>query len=282
VQRQYEELPDALRDVVMQLDGGSSSEEESGLRGIVAKNRVARDYGGDEGVVCVAISRFNHSCDSNCEQSWDDEAEQERVHASRSIREGEELTLPYVDLRASASGRDGALFRTYGFRCACPVCTMKDPMGNVSRDRIKTLQARLDSVVEDAYEAYDARPGIDMAAELLELYDQTPLGPKIIRADACYAAFVLSIKADDLSEAKGWIRKAYQHSLVARGKDHPDTKALGKLVKDPEDSPFSKKNDPQEAAVNAYVGVGGVISLGMLFQIFDSLGKMQRMTDPFA
>ncbi|CAK0871051.1 unnamed protein product [Prorocentrum cordatum] len=157
-----------------------------------------------------------------------------------------------------------------------------NPMANVSRDRIRTLQARLDSVMDDAYDADEARPGIDMAAELLELYDRAPLGPKSIRADACYAAFVLSLKADDLAGAKGWVRKAYQHSLVARGKDHPDTKVLEKLVKDPEDSPFSKKNDPQEAAVNVYVALGGIVSLGMLFQIFQSLARMQRMADPFA
>lgn len=66
-------------------------EESKTVAGIVRTNNYPRAINSDDGVLCLAFSRFNHSCQPNCEQSWDEDAFQLQAYACTFIAAGEEF-----------------------------------------------------------------------------------------------------------------------------------------------------------------------------------------------
>ncbi|OJD16762.1 hypothetical protein AJ78_03100 [Emergomyces pasteurianus Ep9510] len=73
---------------------------------------------------------LNHSCLPNAQHSLSapttDRNKKERdfltVYACRSIKEGEEITIPYESLYMDAAGRQQFLLQEHGFECACKLC----------------------------------------------------------------------------------------------------------------------------------------------------------------
>jgi len=49
----------------------------------------------------VNVSRINHSCKPNAKHTWNSKLGEQTVYAVRLIREGEELTLSYLEGGAS-------------------------------------------------------------------------------------------------------------------------------------------------------------------------------------
>ncbi|KAH7928873.1 SET domain-containing protein [Leucogyrophana mollusca] len=78
-------------------------------------------------VLCLAISRFNHSCSPNARYSWHAGSGRQRVYALREIQAEEEIFVSYIGGRnvygSSRKDRQKRLQR-YGFTCACAVCTL--------------------------------------------------------------------------------------------------------------------------------------------------------------
>ena len=66
------------------------------------------------------ISTINHSCVPNCVVSFNGSSEA-TIRAVRSIAEGEELSICYVDSGAELHARQSQL-ATYGFECVCKRC----------------------------------------------------------------------------------------------------------------------------------------------------------------
>ena len=67
----------------------------------------------------------NHSCDPNCEFTSSEGGRYIREFATRDIKEGEELTISYLepdDLLKDAEERKDLLFESFGFECVCRRC----------------------------------------------------------------------------------------------------------------------------------------------------------------
>ena len=71
--------------------------------------------------VFPSASRFNHSCEPNCAQRFDAFA-CVVVETTRHVRQGEELTIPYVDVALNLEKRNERLERAFAFRCDCARC----------------------------------------------------------------------------------------------------------------------------------------------------------------
>mmetsp|Transcript_94038 Transcript_94038/g.303771 ORF Transcript_94038/g.303771 Transcript_94038/m.303771 type:complete len:335 (-) Transcript_94038:87-1091(-) len=204
----------------------------------------------DPSVVCAAISQFNHSCNPNCEQSWDEDAQLERVHTSTFVRAGEELFLPYIDVRAPIVERARRLQRAYGFRCLCADCNTSDTEGDRRRVYMRQLERQVDGELEFIGDREDAQRAIEKVLDLLELYDEEGLYSKSIRERACFSAFQLAVRSGDLEDAKQWITKAYQNSVVYRGKLHPEAQRLKVILEEPEKQPEFQVREAATSALN--------------------------------
>ncbi|KAH9991316.1 hypothetical protein F4779DRAFT_609683 [Xylariaceae sp. FL0662B] len=67
-------------------------------------------------------SRFNHSCDPNAVYSNDWQPGYWLARASRNIKAGDEVTIPYIPIVASRERRQITLSSGWGFQCLCDMC----------------------------------------------------------------------------------------------------------------------------------------------------------------
>jgi len=94
-------------------------------------------------VLCQTISRFNHSCNPNCEAVWSEEIGQNQVYACIEIKAGEELSLSYIEHRAPREERQEELLEDYKFQCRCSACESADPDCDERRMRMLELHPEL-------------------------------------------------------------------------------------------------------------------------------------------
>ena len=107
------------------------------------------------GAVYRTLSRFNHSCAPNCTWSFVHESESKpgggavsvNVRAIKPVKEGDELTISYVDPTVGRAERRKQLWAKYRFECACPLCASP-------RDANRQLPG-VDPYLEAAFGAVD-------------------------------------------------------------------------------------------------------------------------------
>lgn len=275
VKRQIAVLPDHVKEAFLELADAQAASKgwEKSLTGILGTNLLRRTPESSDTNLCLNISRFNHSCDPNCEQSWDPEAGKQRVFASTQIQRGEELVLPYLDVCVPSAERSRELLAAYSFRCFCPACSTSNPDGELRRANMKKVRRRLELAVQEQsgfVGDIDANVALDFARELLELYDDEVFHPKGVRLEACSNAFELALRANKVEEAGAWARKAYNHALTCLGKDHQQTRRLKQYASEPE-SYQDKSQEGGGLGDIALVGTLLVVGVGtftMLLRIF--------------
>lgn len=74
------------------------------------------------------------SCSPNATWKFDPKSFAFSIQAGREIKEGEEITIAYVDLLQPTAVRQKGL-EWYGFKCACKACT--DPESDARRAKIR-------------------------------------------------------------------------------------------------------------------------------------------------
>jgi SET and MYND domain-containing protein len=99
--------------------GREDGDEEKTSSGKKQRETVLREPVGLG--VFPSASRFNHSCEPNCAQRFDAFA-CVVVETTRHVRQGEELTIPYVDVALNLEKRNERLERAFAFRCDCARC----------------------------------------------------------------------------------------------------------------------------------------------------------------
>ena len=115
----------------------SGRERRSSSSQLLRRGGVGREGGSEfprparvAGAVYRTLSRFNHSCAPNCTWSFVHESESKpgggavsvNVRAIKPVKEGDELTISYVDPTVGRAERREQLWAKYRFECACPLC----------------------------------------------------------------------------------------------------------------------------------------------------------------
>ncbi|CAK0820860.1 unnamed protein product [Prorocentrum cordatum] len=232
---QFNNLSRAQKRAVLRLsDCWRMAGKRRSLEGILRTNGMGCSSDSDDGVLCLEISRFNHSCAPNCEQSWDGTALQERVHACSAIQAGQELCLSYIDVRAPRAERAHRLREGYRFNCRCAACseTACSRASDARRASLQQLGRDLPMVG-----ARDPAAGIKVVSDMLLLYDQEGIDLHTLRKQACYYAFQLALHAGPAAWASGWAEQAYRHSRLCCGEHHPETVWLLGYARDPHSHP---------------------------------------------
>jgi len=198
------------------------------LAGIIVTNNYSLGLGSSYGGIFLELSRFNHSCAPNCEQSWDEDAQEIHVYASTAIRAGEEMYTYFVDPRMSRRDRLQQLSRIYRFTCSCASCTGSG--GDPQRTGLLKLGRQIRLLA-----ARDPARGVELVSQLLGVYQQEDITPKSFWKDACYHACQLALLGGDLSAGREWAQRAHAWSIVCHGKGHAETRRLLQIVEAPGD-----------------------------------------------
>ena len=87
--------------------------------------------------VCLAMSRFNHACQSNAQYFWNEDTNTRDIRALRKINKGEEITVNYEapSWLKPTEERQRELKNKYNFVCNCAAC---DPTeAQIERESIR-------------------------------------------------------------------------------------------------------------------------------------------------
>lgn len=224
LQRQYVALPSQGQDAIMALQDSFAVSGVNSVPGIVRTNCFMRGMGSSDGVLCPTASRFNHSCASNCEQSWDEDLCEMQVYASTDISVGEELTIFYIDIRAATAER-AVRFRDFGFVCGCPVCSAGSATSDGRRQRLQELVLQTGAVARE-----DPARALEMVSEATALYDKEGIHVNSFRKGACQFAAGLSQRLGNKAQARQWSSKAAAYSELCHGATHAETLRLRALI----------------------------------------------------
>ncbi|KIW03496.1 uncharacterized protein PV09_05263 [Verruconis gallopava] len=172
--------------------------EEKSVLSICMTNAMETDNGA---AIFELASRFNHECVPNACFSWDEREGVERIHATRNIAKGEEITVCYCDPFYDVSMRRWELMH-YGFECRCRACHDFDKAGtfaNESRERrwklrelglalplcqseAERLRVRLQMVAATKAEGLQNPAVANMYLEIAQICDHTGDGEMAVKA----------------------------------------------------------------------------------------------------
>eukprot|EP00933_Yihiella_yeosuensis_P024798 TRINITY_DN1922_c1_g2_i1.p1 TRINITY_DN1922_c1_g2~~TRINITY_DN1922_c1_g2_i1.p1 ORF type:complete len:505 (+),score=84.69 TRINITY_DN1922_c1_g2_i1:100-1614(+) len=215
----------SLYDAFRRETGGKKS-----LRGVVQTNAFRCGMKTEYYVLGIQASRFNHSCNSNCEQSYDEELNQLQFYASTDIEAGQELCIRYIDTRAPYEVRQEELESLFGFKCRCEVCAEKDEGEREQQDAYREEMQELLEDLEEHDEGYGVweRPEkvLDTVESLLDLYDKANLHAQSYRKWDCTTASEVSDELGDERGARAYLKQAIYHATLLQGANHQDTREL--------------------------------------------------------
>jgi hypothetical protein len=93
--------------------------------GILRTNCYGLGVDGKQSGLFLSLSRMNHSCQPNCERTWDSIRETETLYALQYIKPGEELMVWYDDMtELTREERQSTLSERWRFECACECCSL--------------------------------------------------------------------------------------------------------------------------------------------------------------
>jgi len=102
-------------------------------------------FDGDEyqSAIFKSISRVNYNCSPNVNFDWDHKSFCGTLVGERDIKEGEEITVSYIDGLQSTEQRRAELYEKYQFHCGCVICSLPKEKRLISDRRREILSHRL-------------------------------------------------------------------------------------------------------------------------------------------
>ena len=146
------------------------------------------------------------------------------VHATRTITEGEELTVSYIDAERERKRRMATLKHNWGFDCNCELCTASPAVVSESDARIRQIIH-----LTDVLRSGNGTP--DIAELYVSLYEMERLWAAI--APAYVWAAVEWNGAGNPWKALKYAYKAVEIGLIHGGPGHVDVLDMQELIQDP-------------------------------------------------
>eukprot|EP01032_Pedospumella_encystans_P012452 gene12452-14406_t len=211
----------------------------------------------------LAIGRLNHSCLPNAQQTYipkendpsppgraNESTGYEVLYATREIKEGEELSDCYIELRQSTELRRKELLKHYRFLCTCHACGPPDDV--ISPEQIKERKEndarriralKLEQDMTTFAEMGEIEMATDLGVELVKLLEHpksTGWGERYI-AEACVNTCTLYQEQNQLRVALQYLEKAHTWNVKLQGEKSADSVATAKKIADLKASMLGKK-----------------------------------------
>ncbi|CAE7035927.1 set5 [Symbiodinium sp. CCMP2456] len=221
VKEDFQRMPSTEKEEIMSLEDAWSSRGRKTLRGIIETNGIECETTGSSSntkAVCVNLSRLNHSCNANCDYSWNERDQQMEIYAQTAISEGEELCISYIDIREPRQVRQQMLRDNWQFRCSCNKCSTRlHSASDKRRLRMGELSALL-------YSSRSSARKLRIAKKLLKLYKEEDFAMKSYKLEACQFGYDSALELGDIDTAPRFARLGLRCSLICHGRNHDTTK----------------------------------------------------------
>jgi len=225
---QFDALSENMKEQVMALH--SVYEEDEKLTGIMKTNCFSQ--GDNNGVIlCIEMSRFNHSCMPNVATTFVEG--RERAVAVQNIEKGEELCISYSLLTSSISETRKELRSKFQFDCNCRLCSSKDPNAFEVIEQNRILYGKLDDSLDRTGHG-NHKERLQKIRQIFSAMEAGKLYFPVLIARYAFDGFQAALLDKNRMEAKRYIDHAYEANLIAEGKDSETTKEFLKLSRSPE------------------------------------------------
>eukprot|EP00798_Chlamydomonas_sp_ICE-L_P013516 gene13516-19381_t len=185
-------------------------------------------------VLCVRMSRVNHSCTPNATH-WMDEVNGVKIlTADKDIQAGEEITITYTNYGDPSSGLSASEHRhrleaKWGIQCP-EDCSCRD----LGRAAMISEMSSLDAEIMRRGCMSDFSGALRAAKQLLKIYEKGHSLPLVSYQRTLYDAFQMAVtRRSTLPEAKDFIRRAYDAALSVGCPTSEETVKYKEFVEDP-------------------------------------------------
>lgn len=199
--------------------------EDSQELGIARTNALPLGDSAAKSAVFLTASRINHACDCNAQNTWNESIKKLTIHATRDIRDGEEVTIFYLDRFASHDIRKVLLKARFRFDCRCGLCSLSGEPRRISDRRLDEIQS-LDDRIGDSHRMMSSPLSVlhDIRKLLTLLEQQGIAGASVARA--YNDALQLATTHSDLARAKVFAERSSYARATAEGPDSPRVQRL--------------------------------------------------------
>ncbi|KAH7356937.1 hypothetical protein BKA65DRAFT_580136 [Rhexocercosporidium sp. MPI-PUGE-AT-0058] len=183
------------------------------------------------GVIVPEAARLNHDCRPNARFAFDSHALIHKVHATRVIEPGEELTFSYIDEKQAYFVRQQIIRAHWGFQCSCKLCSASEDERLRSDNRLRRIAALRKSLFSFTPHSFRTTSSV-LALELVSLYEKEGLDG--VLAEAYMVAAVWHCASEEVEETKKWAKLAVDHWLVWEAGGATNLQAMRTLTLQPQ------------------------------------------------
>ncbi|KAI5359844.1 putative SET domain, tetratricopeptide-like helical domain superfamily [Septoria linicola] len=206
--------------------------EPNPFSNIVRSNGYPLGASSDIGGIFPLVSRINHSCLPNAQHAWSEKLKSMLVHAVRDIKNGEELTLSYLNAGPSTT-RQHILKENFRFQCTCELCSLPSKELKASDERLLQAQKLDESIGDPKTVRNSPERALADCRTLRDIYEVEQLAdlrlPRLY-----YDAFQICAMHGDRARASAFARRARQARTICEGKDSEEVANLTLLEKEPD------------------------------------------------
>ena len=193
--------------------------------GIWLTNALPSGAGG-EAACYEDACRINHACCPNLCHDFDEKTGTQTMFAVQPIKAGEELTIDYCGQAAPRHMRQAALATTFGFECACTLCSLESSalgLSDMRQTKLAELRALIGSGQLEGTELVTAieERGLLLRREGL---------PAPWAQPELLVAFQHFETRGEYRQAAKWARRAAECARVALGATSQRSRQLAELT----------------------------------------------------
>ncbi|KIM49935.1 hypothetical protein M413DRAFT_119347 [Hebeloma cylindrosporum] len=216
--------------------------------GIFSTNSFALN--GNSGI-CLAASRFNHSCSPNARYSFNANTGVLRIYALGRIPIGEEIFVTYIagrNLYGNTRQFRQNLLSTRHFTCACPVCSLPEVESKMSDARRVKINELRESIAGLSHTESTQRLKVIVKGIHL-LKEEGILGDA---DDFTNVAGIVCAYHSDWVSAEYWTRFTYETRVAEFGVDSPRAAEVRGVYVNPKSIPMAGRG-PRKKFTNIRV-----------------------------
>lgn len=204
----------------------------SAFLGITKTNTLPLGTDAPTGGIFLEASRLNHACNSNAQNTWNENLNQITIHSIKDIEEGEEIAISYLGESEDYQTRQQSLKASFAFDCTCALCSLPTTLRRESDRKLNEI-TRLDGVIGSGATIISTPLAcLNNAHKLLSLLQEENITDARL-ARLWYDAFQIAIANGDEARAKIFAERAHAERIVVEGEDSLDTMQVKEFAKRP-------------------------------------------------
>jgi hypothetical protein len=182
--------------------------------------------GEEDGGICLAQARINHSCRPNVSHAWRSDLQKSVVFATRAVAAGEELFTTYGPSEClDTAGRRAYLQDGFSFHCMCEMCT--DAQGDDRMVQLHDLHASLPTVVREGRHKH----AILIIDQCINLLCEQGIGSGVFTMPLFHYGYQVALMGlKDKKLARAYLLKQIEAVSQCEGVGCPEAVRLGQLL----------------------------------------------------